>query len=161
MQLTPMTPDEIDSLIRESHYAHLGCSADGETYVVPITYVAEGDVLCSFTHEGKKMEMMRKYPDVCVQLEKLENDGWQSVVCRGVFEEITEHDEAQRVSLAIAEQFAGVSAKGESMISPLVSTLNHYREEPHTGVSRIRLTTKNGRKDGVLRVTGTPNRPRV
>jgi len=51
----------------------IGCHADNVTYVVPVSYVYDGDSIYSHTHEGMKINMMRENPDVCFEADKHED----------------------------------------------------------------------------------------
>ena len=43
--LGSLSSAEIEDLLRTEVVARLGCHAEGRTYVVPITYVYDGDAL--------------------------------------------------------------------------------------------------------------------
>ena len=79
-----LTPQECESVLAGNVYAHLGCCADNEPYVVPITYVFSGGFLYGFTHEGLKTEIMRKNPKICIQVQHIAGEHeWESVFCWG------------------------------------------------------------------------------
>lgn len=58
---------QIEKVIKENIIARLGCHADRETYVVPISYAYDGEYLYARSFEGMKISMMRKNPKVCVR----------------------------------------------------------------------------------------------
>src|SRR5207253_2445515 len=72
-----------------------GCHAEGRTYVVPISYVYDGQAIYGYAFEGLKLRMMRQNPQVCFEIDRFEMDsrdtmaGWQSVVVQGRFEELS------------------------------------------------------------------------
>jgi uncharacterized protein len=81
---------EIEELLRQQIVGRIGCHADGVTYVVPISYGYDGQYIYSRTDEGMKLEMMRKNPVVCFQVDHFHNmANWKSVIVMGKFEEIT------------------------------------------------------------------------
>lgn len=91
---------QIDRILCTQTYGHLGCHADGKTYVVPISYVYDEGRLLSYTQVGMKIEMMRKNPEVCFQVDILENPAnWQSAIVWGTFRELKglESEEAIRL----------------------------------------------------------------
>ena len=45
---------EIEDVLKTGLIGRIGCHADGETYVVPISYGYDGDYLYCHTHDGKK-----------------------------------------------------------------------------------------------------------
>ena len=86
-----LSPDEIDLLLSEQVLGRIGCHADGLTYIVPISYAYDGTYIYSRTFEGMKINMMRKNPTVCFQVEDTKNlSNWKSVVAWGTFEELSE-----------------------------------------------------------------------
>ncbi|MFL5787068.1 MAG: pyridoxamine 5'-phosphate oxidase family protein [Flavisolibacter sp.] len=89
-----LNDEQIEELIHEQLVGHLGCHTDGRTYVVPISYAYDGSYLYMHTYEGLKIDMMRKNPEVCFQIDDKKNlDKWRSVILWGEFEEVTEASE--------------------------------------------------------------------
>ena len=64
---------QIDEVLKSNIVGHLGCSDLGETYVVPITYVYDGDSIIGHSAPGKKIEMMRSNPRVCFQVSQMKD----------------------------------------------------------------------------------------
>ncbi|MGZ3859312.1 MAG: pyridoxamine 5'-phosphate oxidase family protein [Flavisolibacter sp.] len=88
--LGTLQPTEIEELLRSGMVGRIGCHADGETYVVPISYAYDGQYIYCHTQEGKKAHMMRKNPKVCFQVEVMKDmANWKSVIVQGRFEELT------------------------------------------------------------------------
>ncbi|HLZ89085.1 MAG TPA: pyridoxamine 5'-phosphate oxidase family protein [Puia sp.] len=86
-----LTPPEIEKLLSKEVVGRLGCS-DGEmVYVVPISFHYDGEYVYCHTHEGLKIDIMRKHPVVCFEVDRMHNmANWQSVVAHGRFEELTD-----------------------------------------------------------------------
>jgi nitroimidazol reductase NimA-like FMN-containing flavoprotein (pyridoxamine 5'-phosphate oxidase superfamily) len=85
-----LSPEEVDVLLREARFASLGCHANGETYVVPISFVFDGKRVLGQTKPGKKIDMMRKNPKVCVMVDNIKSIvDWQSVVVWGNYRELS------------------------------------------------------------------------
>jgi len=80
---------QIDTFLQSQVTGRIGCHADKLTYVVPVTYVYdEGRIICH-TREGQKLAMMRKNPEVCFEVDHMENmANWQSVIVWCTFEEL-------------------------------------------------------------------------
>jgi hypothetical protein len=86
---------EIEEVLKEQYLGRIGCHADGITYIVPVSYAYDGHYVYVRSKNGMKIEIMRKSPDVCFEVEALRNMGeWKTVVAWGTFEEIT--DSAER-----------------------------------------------------------------
>jgi len=66
-----LTEKRMKEVLAMLEHGHIACHADGETYCVPIFYAYEGDYLYGHTYDGKKIDMMRKNPRVCVLVHTL------------------------------------------------------------------------------------------
>jgi nitroimidazol reductase NimA-like FMN-containing flavoprotein (pyridoxamine 5'-phosphate oxidase superfamily) len=83
--------NQIEELLLHEIIGRIGCHADGVTYVVPISFAYDGKYVYGHTHEGMKIDIMRKNPKVCFQVDHLTNmANWKSVISMGTFEEITD-----------------------------------------------------------------------
>jgi uncharacterized protein len=88
---------EIEELLSKNVVGHIGCHANGLTYVVPISYAYDGQFIYCHTKEGLKVGLMRKNPSVCFQVDELKDiANWKSVIVQGTFEELK--DEASRAA---------------------------------------------------------------
>lgn len=84
-----ISADAIEQLLRDGIIGHLGCYANDNIYVVPISYAYDGQYIYCHTREGMKVQMMRKNPKVCFQVEEIKNmANWKSVIVLGKFEEL-------------------------------------------------------------------------
>jgi nitroimidazol reductase NimA-like FMN-containing flavoprotein (pyridoxamine 5'-phosphate oxidase superfamily) len=88
--LGKMRPSEVAKALREGTVGRIGVTADGRTYVVPVTYVYDGDSVYGHSALGQKIRMMRKNPSVCFEVDDIQDMGnWRSVIAQGTFEELT------------------------------------------------------------------------
>ncbi len=88
-EIQKLNEEECKKLLQVQHAGHLGCHVKDDLYVVPITYVYEDGFIYSHSKLGKKIEMMRKNPKVCVQAEKVEDFfNWKSVIAWGEYQEL-------------------------------------------------------------------------
>lgn len=86
-----LKPEEIEVFLNSHLVGRIGCHSGGRTYVVPVSYAYDGDNIYVHSLEGLKVEMMRENPSVCFQVDDTRKlSDWQSVICWGEFEEITE-----------------------------------------------------------------------
>lgn len=96
-----MNSAEIEQLLHQQLVGRIGCHANGLTYVVPVSYAYDGTYVLCHAFEGMKMDMMRKNPEVCFEIDNTKNlANWQSVIAWGSFEELphgTERDGAIKV----------------------------------------------------------------
>ena len=95
---------ELESLLQEQTFGRLGCCAEGELYVVPISYVYDPQRkrLLGQTTYGKKIEMMRKNPSVCVEVDDVRSlTHWRSAIVWGRYEELEGHVAAEAMGMII------------------------------------------------------------
>jgi nitroimidazol reductase NimA-like FMN-containing flavoprotein (pyridoxamine 5'-phosphate oxidase superfamily) len=92
--LGALNETQIEDLLMGLPVGRIGCHADGVTYIVPINYVYDGANLYGHSAKGMKIDIMRKNPEVCFQVDAIDDLlNWESVICWGKFEEITDMQE--------------------------------------------------------------------
>jgi len=95
---------EIEELLTTQILGRIGCHTNDITYVVPVSFAYDGKYIYGHAEEGMKINIMRKNPAVCFEVDCLANmANWQSVICQGQFEELTgkkERDAALEILLA-------------------------------------------------------------
>jgi nitroimidazol reductase NimA-like FMN-containing flavoprotein (pyridoxamine 5'-phosphate oxidase superfamily) len=138
--------EQIDFLLRSQVVGHIGCYEEGRVYIVPVTYVYDGQYIYGHTREGSKISMMRQNPFVCFQVEAIQNmANWQSVVVQGEYEELAGEDcrTAERLLLnrIMPFQVSETAAGANSLDVHQLPTAT--RAVPVT--YRIRITEKSGR----------------
>lgn len=106
-EIESLNPQENMQLIERNHFAHLACHSSKEVYLVPISYIFEDGAIYSHSKPGHKIDIMRKNPEVCFQVEEVQDFfHWKSVVLWGRFEELF-GDEATRIMRRLIQKFAG------------------------------------------------------
>lgn len=102
----PLQHDQIEEVLQTQVVGRIGCSADGETYVVPISYAYDGNFIYCHSYEGKKMAIMRKNPKVCFQVDNMRDmANWKSVIVQGNFEELLNQDEKAEAMHALLHRY--------------------------------------------------------
>ncbi len=85
-----LSKTEVEELLYNNNLGRIGCSYNGKTYVVPVNYVYDGRSIIAHSTEGLKIQIMRKNPSVCFEVDHVENNkNWQSVITQGTYMEIT------------------------------------------------------------------------
>lgn len=91
-------------LLEAVGFGHLGFSADDRPYVVPIHFAVEEPFVYFFTTEGKKTEIIDQNPNVCLQVERVEDShNWESVIVEGtavILDQEAEKEKAMALILA-------------------------------------------------------------
>ena len=87
--LGELTANQIEAVLHREVIGRIGCHADDITYIVPTTYAYDGEFVYGHTKEGMKIDIMRKNPKVCFEVDTLENmSNWRSIIAWGIFEEL-------------------------------------------------------------------------
>lgn len=141
---------QIERVLLSATHGHLGCHAEGETYVVPVAYVYEKDgkdeYIYGYTIEGKKIEMLRSNPEVCLQVEDIRGHAsWQSVILWGTYEELSgaAADHAIQILTSRLHPFTGTET---TRPAHSMEQLNRrYEQGVKTVAYRIRIHKKTGR----------------
>src|SRR5687767_11223598 len=98
IEIREMTDKDMKELVARVGYGHLGCAQDNRPYVVPIQYIYEDSFVYIYTNDGKKADILRSNPNVCLQVEAIVDNGdWQSVVAEGMAKQVTSGPEAEAI----------------------------------------------------------------
>ena len=144
--LGKLTSPEIEKLLRREVVGRLGCSDGKLVYVVPISYHYDGEYVYCHTHEGQKIDIMRKHPVICFEVDRMQNmANWQSVIAHGRFEELTDLALRSQALQKLHERILPVISSETTHLSPdwpfTPAELNKIQ-----GVTfRLRLEEKTGR----------------
>ena len=89
VRLRELTEDQVNSILLSQAFGRLACTDGNTPYIVPITYAYDGKYIYGQTNEGTKLEMMRKNPAVCFEVDRITDmRDWKSVIIYGKFEEL-------------------------------------------------------------------------
>ena len=96
--LGQLNEKQIQTILTQQVIGRLGCHYNDETYIVPLNYVYRNGMIYAHSGTGKIIEVMRKNPNVCFEVEEIEDIfQWRCVIAWGVFEEISDEDEKQQI----------------------------------------------------------------
>ncbi len=91
---------QIDALLLSQVVGRIACHGEGQTYVVPVTYVYAGGAILGHTYEGLKVRIMRANPDVCFEVDRMETmANWQSAIVWGTYEELVGDEASQAMEV--------------------------------------------------------------
>ena len=100
-----LTKEQCQQVLRSGLIGRLGCSDRKRVYIVPITYVFDDKFIIAHSREGMKVQMMRKNPFVCFEVDSIENmTNWRSVVVQGTFQELDSAAERQTAFRTLEER---------------------------------------------------------
>ena len=138
---------EIKAVLRRGIVGRIGCHSEGRTYIVPITYAYEGGAIYAHSAEGLKLRMMRANPNVCFEVDYMDDlANWQSVIAWGRFEELRGVDADHAMALLVA-RILPLATSSETSHPP--KSLTHQHRAVEEGLEaiayRINLTEMSGR----------------
>ncbi len=134
---------QCEDLLRTEVIARIGCLSDGRVYVVPVTYVYDGTYVYGHAMDGAKLRAMRANPQVCVEVEHVDDlSNWRSVIAWGTFEECDGPDWDAGFAM-LAERIMPLLTLPANQPPPDLSVLRRG------SVYRIKLDLKTGRFEQV------------
>ena len=141
--LGELSDSQIGVVLHSEVIGRIGCLSDGHVYVVPVTYVYDGTYVYGHAMDGAKLRAMRANPQVCVEVEQVEDlSNWRSVIAWGTFEECEGADWDAGFAM-LAQRIMPLLTLPRDTPPPDLSVLR-------TGsVYRIRLRLKTGRFEQV------------
>jgi len=119
-------------MLRSVRLARLGCVTDEGPYVVPVSYIFDGE--CAFIHSlpGRKVTALRANPRACLQVDDITGVArWRSVVAFGLYEEVASPGECAGILDRLFAQYP--------MQTPVEAAIAQDAQPPNLVVFRIRI----------------------
>ncbi|MBY0434422.1 MAG: pyridoxamine 5'-phosphate oxidase family protein [Cyclobacteriaceae bacterium] len=141
-----LTESQIEHVLHSEVIGRIGCFADGKVYVVPVTYAYDGKYIYLHTREGMKISMMRKNPNVCFEVDVMDNmANWRSVIIWGEYEELKDVHSQEKGMKILMDRLMPLMAS-ETVKSSHHSMAPHIVEKGSKAiVYRIKITERSGR----------------
>jgi len=139
--------EEVEVLLHSQVIARLGITDRIKPYVVPISYAYDGDYIYGFSQEGLKIDLMRRNPLVCIEVEDTSNiSNWQSVIAWGKFEELKHGPKKDHALKLLNNRILPILNSETMRLSPLWPFVDIEESRDLEGVVyRIKLKEKSGR----------------
>jgi nitroimidazol reductase NimA-like FMN-containing flavoprotein (pyridoxamine 5'-phosphate oxidase superfamily) len=156
IEVKELSDSEIAELLRRTGYGHLACARGGEPYVVPVHFAYDDGDIYVYTTEGKKFEIIKENPRVCLQAEQVkDNQHWLSVIVDGEAVQIVDEQERERAMKLITAV--------NPTLTPAVSVhwMDNWVRENIEVIYRIHPLRVSGRRSsaGIERANVVPGRP--
>jgi nitroimidazol reductase NimA-like FMN-containing flavoprotein (pyridoxamine 5'-phosphate oxidase superfamily) len=145
IQVDDMDAREVADLLLQVGYGHLGCADSNIPYVIPVNYVVDNDVIYIYTTRGKKVEIIEKNPNICLQVEIVKDKtDWQSVIVQGIAKQVTDQTEREHAIELIRET--------NPTLSPALSIrwVDNWIRENREVVLRLEPTRETGRRSVIV-----------
>jgi nitroimidazol reductase NimA-like FMN-containing flavoprotein (pyridoxamine 5'-phosphate oxidase superfamily) len=141
LEIEDMTPRDMHALLQRVGYGHLGCTRAGRPYVVPIHYAYRHPDIYLFTTEGQKTDFISDNPEVCLQVEEVQDTThWKSVIANGRAELLRQPEDVGQARDLILET--------NPTLTPAINRtwLDVWGRANVTAIYRIRPTHLSGRQ---------------
>src|SRR5690554_3323686 len=143
MMLGDLKNSQIDHLLYSQVIGRIGCHANDTTYIVPVTYAYDGIHVYGHTKEGMKINMMRKNPNVCFEVDVMENmSNWRSVIAWGKFEELKTPKERKMGMQKLMDRILPIITGETTVHHAMKDTNENYIEALQGVVYRIEIIKK-------------------
>jgi nitroimidazol reductase NimA-like FMN-containing flavoprotein (pyridoxamine 5'-phosphate oxidase superfamily) len=137
---------EIENLLARQVLGRIACHADDRTYIVPISYVYDGTYVYAHAKEGMKINMMRKNPKVCFEVDEMKDmANWKSVVAWGEYEELIQKKERNDALKKLVDRILPIVSSETTHLSPHWPFPSDDMSNMKGIVFQIKLNEKTGR----------------
>jgi uncharacterized protein len=138
--------EQIEHVLIREMVGRLGFRSSERIHIVPVAFAYNNGRIYAHSREGTKIKMMRKYPDVCFQVDSIDNlANWRSVILWGTFTELKKPVE-QREAMQLIRDRLTPFITSDSTNPTHLSRAPHVVEKPKkTIVYRINVTEESGR----------------
>ena len=103
--LGELNEQQIEDMLATQVTGRIACNFNGIPYIAPVNYVYDGKQIISHSTPGKKIDMMRKNPRICFQVDEIKSIfNWQSVIAWGRFEERAGNNGSYRTYYAVCRK---------------------------------------------------------
>jgi nitroimidazol reductase NimA-like FMN-containing flavoprotein (pyridoxamine 5'-phosphate oxidase superfamily) len=143
-----LTNEQIDEVLKANVLGRIGCNDGKKTYVVPINYVFDGKFIIGHSVAGLKIQMMRKNPEVCFEVDEMKSfTNWKSVIVWGTYQELTEERDRYGAMKLFVDRMMKMKIS-ETAVPPEISEQRVHPRSPGNikpVIYRIVITEKTGR----------------
>jgi uncharacterized protein len=142
-----LTDEQIEDVLKENVLGRIGCSDGEKIYVVPINYAYDGKSIIAHSSLGMKIEIMRKNPKVCFEVDDMKTfTNWKSVIAWGEYQELKSERDRYFALKLFVDRLMFMKISSTAVIPEMEAEKTH----PSTVtikpvVYRIIITEKSGR----------------
>ncbi len=143
-----LTEIQILDVLKNNFLGRIGCSDGTKTYVVPINYIYYENYIIGHSVAGMKIEMMRKNPQVCFEVDEMQSfTNWKSVIAWGKYEELNNEEEKQTAMKLFVDHLIHMKISETAVLPQLTERRVHPRTQGIIKpiVYKILFTEKTGR----------------
>ncbi len=99
-----MSDEEMQEMIKDTRFAHLGLASGDFSYVLPIFYGYDGDDFYFHSHPGQKDDFIHETKEACLVIAGVVGpDDWKSVQVFGPVEKCSVSDDLRNAEAAMMD----------------------------------------------------------
>ena len=141
-----LTEQQINELLSQQVVGRIACCYKDFIYLVPTSYAYDGGCIYSRSFEGTKLDILRKNPNVCFEVDDIKDmANWKSVIAWGRFEELSKEERANGLRYLLRRRLPLSSSITTHLGEAWPFSENDDLEEITGVVFRINITKKTGR----------------
>ena len=100
-----LSQQEIEAILKDNTWGHLGCNDGFNTYVYPVNFYYDGKFIMCHSQVGAKIKIMRQNSRICLQVDEvISHTNWKSVMVLGYFQEIQDQQERYNAMKAFEDR---------------------------------------------------------
>lgn len=105
-----LSREEALELLENQPVAHLGVVRDGRSYVTPMSFVLDGEVILFRTMAGEKLDAIKANPFVCIEVSSYDeaSGDWVSAIVSGEASEVLDDDVKAKTTSLLFSKYADV-----------------------------------------------------
>lgn len=143
-----LSGEQIEEVLKQNIIGRIGCNDGRKTYIVPINYVYDGKFIIAHSLIGMKINMMRKNPDVCFEVDEMKSlTNWKSVIAWGQYQELTDEHDRYYAMKAFIDRMIHLKISESAVLPETTLKTIHPNSQAHIKpiIFRIIINEKTGR----------------
>ncbi len=144
--LGELNSDQIKNVLSSQVLGRMACTDGTTPYITPVTYTYDGEYIYGQTNEGKKLDILRKNPTVCFEVDMMTDmRNWKSVIINGKFQELQGEDSRKAHDILFGKIFQLMTSSSiHSHEHEIAGTIDDANREKFT-MYRIKIEEMTGR----------------
>lgn len=143
-----LTNEQIEEVLKENVLGRIGCNDGEKNYVVPVNYVYDGKFIIAHSVMGMKIEIMRKNPNVCFEVDEMKSfTNWKSVIAWGEYQELSDQRDRSIAMRLFVDRTMHTKISSTAIVAEIDEGRVHFRSPASARpiIYRIIMTEKTGR----------------
>ena len=140
--------EQIEQVLKENILGRIGCTDGKKMYVVPVNYVYDGKSIVSHSVTGLKIDMMRKNPEVCFEVDEMKDmTNWKSVIVWGHYDELKDERDRYNAMKLFVDKLIHMKISETAVLPETTEKRIHPRSPGNIKpiIYRIIINEKTGR----------------